>query len=78
MDYLRFALADEIDNELTYSRTLDVRPSTTTRKYVNTNLDPQTVGFELHVAIVLTGHFQKSKSSLGGNPECYWSHLFCE
>ena len=33
-DYLRFALADEIANVLTYSRTLDVRPSAVTRKYV--------------------------------------------
>ena len=31
VDYLRFALADEIANVLTYSRTLDVRPSNVTR-----------------------------------------------
>jgi TolB-like protein len=64
VDYLRFALADEIANVLTYSRSLDVRPSSITRKYVNADLDPQKVGLELHVATVLTGHFQKQENHL--------------
>jgi eukaryotic-like serine/threonine-protein kinase len=64
VDYLRFALADEIANVLTYSRTLDVRPSTITRKYVNADIDPQKVGLELHVGTVLTGHFQKQENHL--------------
>ncbi len=63
-DYLRFALADEIANVLTYSRTLDVRPSAATRKYVNTDLDLQKVGQELHVATILTGHFLKQENHL--------------
>ena len=64
VDYLRFALADEIANALTYSRTLDVRPSAVTRRYVNTDLDLQRVGQELHVATVLTGHFMKQENHL--------------
>jgi serine/threonine protein kinase/tetratricopeptide (TPR) repeat protein len=64
VDYLRFALADEIANVLTYSRSLDVRPSSITRKYVNADLDPQKVGLELHVATVLTGHFQKQANRI--------------
>ena len=64
VDYLRFALADEIANVLTYSRTLDVRPSAVTRKYVGADLDPQKVGHELHVANVLTGHFMKQGTRL--------------
>ena len=64
VDYLRFALADEIANTLTYSRTLDVRPSAVTRKYVNADLDPQQVGTDLHVGTVLTGHFQKQGNHL--------------
>jgi len=64
VDYLRFALADEIASVLTYSRTLDVRPSATTRKYVNADVDPQKVGKELHVANVLTGHFLKQGNHL--------------
>ncbi len=59
VDYLRFALPDEIANVLTDTRTLDVRPSSVTRKYVDADLDPQKVGKELHVADVVTGHFMK-------------------
>jgi eukaryotic-like serine/threonine-protein kinase len=64
VDYLRFALADEIANVLTESRSLDVRPSSITRKYVNADLDPQKVGKELHVADVVSGHFIKQGNSL--------------
>jgi eukaryotic-like serine/threonine-protein kinase len=64
VDYLRYALADEIATTLTYSRTLDVRPSTVTRKYVGADLDLKQVGRELHVATVLTGHFQKQGTNL--------------
>jgi eukaryotic-like serine/threonine-protein kinase len=64
VDYLRYALADEIANTLTYSRTLDVRPSTVTRKYVGADLDLKQVGRELHVATVLSGHFQKQGTHL--------------
>jgi len=64
VDYLRFALSDEVANVLTYSRTLDVRPSAVTRKYVGADMDPQKVGQELHVANVLTGHFLKEGNHL--------------
>jgi TolB-like protein len=57
VDYLRFALADEIANVLTYTRSMDVRPSGATRKYARPDVDPQQAGRELHVANVLTGHF---------------------
>ncbi|HUK24247.1 MAG TPA: protein kinase [Terriglobales bacterium] len=64
VDYLRFALADEISSVLTYARTLDVRPSAITRKYVSADLDPQKVGHELHVANLLTGHYIKEGNHL--------------
>ena len=64
VDYLRFALADEISNVLTYSRTLVVRSSSLTRKYVNADVDPQQVGKELQVATVMTGHFLKQRNHL--------------
>ncbi len=64
VDYLRFALADEISSVLTYSRNLDVRPSSVTRKYVSPDLDPQKVGRELHVGIVVSGHFIKQGDHL--------------
>jgi eukaryotic-like serine/threonine-protein kinase len=57
IDFLRFALSDEISNDLTYTRSLAIRPSSMTRKYDAPSLDPQKVGRELHVATVLTGHF---------------------
>jgi serine/threonine protein kinase/TolB-like protein len=64
VDYLRFALADELASVLTYSRALDVRPSSITRKYVVADVDPQQVGREVHVANVVTGHFLKQGNQL--------------
>ncbi|MBZ5547324.1 MAG: protein kinase [Acidobacteriia bacterium] len=64
VEFLRFALADEIANVLTYTRTLDVRPSSLTRKYVGNDVDPQAVGREVRVANVLTGHFLKQGDGL--------------
>ncbi len=64
VEFLRFALADEISNTLTYTRTLDVRPSALTRKFVGNDIDPQRAGKELHVATVITGHFLKQGDRL--------------
>ncbi len=64
VDYLRFALADEIVNVLIDTRTLDVRPSSATRKYVDPNVSPKNVGQELEVADVVTGHFLKRGDDL--------------
>ena len=58
------ALADEISNTLTYTRTLDVRPSAMTRKFVGNDVDPQAAGQEMHVANVITGHFLKQGDRL--------------
>jgi eukaryotic-like serine/threonine-protein kinase len=64
VEFLRFALADEIANTLTYTRTLDVRPSAITRKFVANDVDPQTAGKDVHVATILTGHFLKQGDQL--------------
>jgi serine/threonine protein kinase len=64
VDFLRFALTDEISNLLTYSRTLDVRPSSLTRAYAAGDIDPQKAGRELRVATVVTGHFLKQGENL--------------
>ena len=64
VDYLRFALADELTSVLTYSRSLDVRPSSVTRKYVELDLDPRKVGQQLHVGKLLTGHFMRQGEQL--------------
>jgi len=64
VDFLRFALADEIANTLTYTPSLDVRPSAITRKFVANDIDPQQAGREVHVANVVTGHFLKQGDRL--------------
>src|SRR6202163_292174 len=64
VEFLRFALADEIANTLTYTRTLDVRPSAITRKFVGNDVDPQQAGREVHVANVIIGHFLKQGGTL--------------
>jgi|HubBroStandDraft_4_1064222.scaffolds.fasta_scaffold07195_2 TolB-like protein len=64
IDYLRFALADELSNVLTYSRSLEVRPSSVTRRYVALDVDPRKVGQELRVGRLLQGHFMKQGDQL--------------
>jgi TolB-like protein/Tfp pilus assembly protein PilF len=64
VDYLRFALADELTSVLTYSRSLEVRPSSVTRKYVALDLDPHKVGAELRVGRLITGHFRRQGDQL--------------
>jgi serine/threonine protein kinase len=56
-EYLRFALADEIANALTYAHSLEIRPSSATQKYGNGETDPAKAGRELGVGTVVTGHF---------------------
>ena len=64
IDFLRFALADELSSVLTYSRSLEVRPSSVTRRYVALDLDPKKVGQELRVGRLLQGHFIKQGDQL--------------
>jgi serine/threonine protein kinase/Tfp pilus assembly protein PilF len=64
VDYLRFALADELTSVLTYSRSLEVRPSSMTRRFVGVDLDPSKTGQELHVGKLLTGHFLRQGDQL--------------
>ncbi len=64
IDYLRFALADELTSVLTYSRSLEVRPSSVTRRYIAADLDPKNVGVELRVGRLLTGSFRKQDDQL--------------
>lgn len=64
VEFLRFALADEISNTLTYTRSLDVRPSAMTRRFATNEVDPEKAGHELHVANIITGHFLKQGDKL--------------
>jgi len=64
LDYLRFALADELTTALTYMPSLEIRPSSATRKYAGGDFDPQTVGKELHVGRTVSGHYMKQGEKL--------------
>jgi eukaryotic-like serine/threonine-protein kinase len=64
VDYLRFALADELTSVLSYSPKLDVRPSAATRKYVEADLDVRKIGQQLHVGRLLTGNFLRQGEKL--------------
>jgi len=64
IDYLRFALADEIASTLTYTRSLDVRPTALTRKFAGPNVDPTVAGRELRVASLVTGHYLREGDKL--------------
>jgi len=64
VDFLRFALADEISNALMATRTLDVRPSAMTDKYTAADVDARRVASDVRVATVVTGHFLKQGDNL--------------
>ena len=64
VDYLRFALADELTSVLTYSRSLEVRPASVTRKYVAADIDLKKVGQELRVGRLLSGSFRRQGDSI--------------
>jgi eukaryotic-like serine/threonine-protein kinase len=64
VDFLRFALADELSNTLAQNRSLDVRPSSMTQKYSGPDLDIQKAARALHAATILTGHFVERGDNL--------------
>jgi len=64
LDYLRFALADEIATSLSYVRSLSIRPFATTSKYDSPTQDLQEAGRAMHVTDVITGHFLKEGPQL--------------
>jgi eukaryotic-like serine/threonine-protein kinase len=64
LDFLRFALPDEIVTTLSYAPSLAIRPMAATRKYAAREVDPQTAGKQLQVARVLAGHFLREKDRL--------------
>ncbi|MGA7077754.1 MAG: protein kinase [Terriglobales bacterium] len=63
-DFLRFALADEIANALTYAHSLEIRPSASTQKYANAETDPAKAGRELGVGTVVVGHFLRQDKNV--------------
>jgi TolB-like protein len=58
-DFLGFALADQIIGNLSYVRTLIVRPASAVRKYQGQSVEPAVAGRDLDVDLVLTGNYLK-------------------
>jgi TolB-like protein/predicted Ser/Thr protein kinase len=62
-DFLRFAVPDEVVSTLSYIPSLAIRPFSTTRQYdQQSNL--QTVGRDLRVANIVTGHYLEEGDQL--------------
>lgn len=63
-DYLRYAVASDIVTDLTYARSISVRPFTSTAKYGAHPEDPQAVGRDMKVAYVISGYFATESGRL--------------
>jgi serine/threonine protein kinase/DNA-binding winged helix-turn-helix (wHTH) protein len=63
-DFLSLALADEIVTQLSYARSLQIRPFAVTSKYAQPNLELQKAGREMGVERIVTGHFLRVKDQL--------------
>ena len=64
VDFLRLALPDEIATDLSYVRSLSIRPFATTSKYTAAGLDLQQAGREMHVTDIVTGNYMKEGNQL--------------
>jgi len=64
VDFLRLALPDEIATDLSYVRSLSIRPFATTSKYTAAGLDLQQAGREMRVSDIVTGHYMKEGNQL--------------
>lgn len=69
VNFLSFALADQIINSLAYIRDLLVRPSSTIRPYQNMVVDLSSVAKKLNVDYILSGSFQKESNQIRLNLE---------
>lgn len=69
LGYLRYALASDIITDLTYARSLSVRPLASTSKYGDHPEDPQTIGRELKANYVISGYFANNAGQLAVTAE---------
>jgi serine/threonine protein kinase/Tfp pilus assembly protein PilF len=69
VNFLSFALADQIINSLAYIRDLIVRPSSTIRPYQNIVVDLSKVSKKLNVDYILSGSYQKESDEIRLNLE---------
>lgn len=69
LDYLRYAIANDLVTDLTHASSVSVRPFASTRRYGSQPADPEAVGKELRVTHVVTGGFLSDKKNLRVNVE---------
>ena len=74
VDYLGFALADQIIGSLSYVNGLLVRPSSAIRKYQDRTVDAPEAGRELQVDFILTGYYLKEGNAVRLNVELVEVH----
>ena len=67
LDFLQLSLADEVATTLSYTLALAVRPSASSRKFAESDVDPQRAGRELGAATVVIGHFAREGEQLRVN-----------
>ena len=68
-DYLRYAIPSDLVTDLTYARSITVRPFASTTKYAAQPFDPVAAGKELRVTHVLAGGFLHDQKGLRVNLE---------
>jgi TolB-like protein len=64
VDFLSLAVPDEIETQLSYSRSLPIRPFSVTSKYTQPSLDLQRVARELRVSRIVTGRFLRAEEKI--------------
>jgi DNA-binding winged helix-turn-helix (wHTH) protein/TolB-like protein len=64
LDYLRYAIANDLVMDLSHTYSVSVRPFASTSKYGSQPVDPATAGAELRVTHVVAGGFLLEKNEL--------------
>ncbi len=64
VNFLSFALADQIINSLAYIKELLVRPSSSIRPYQNKAIDPEEIANKLNVDYILSGSYLKESDEI--------------
>jgi len=68
-NFLGFALADQIIGAMAYSKYVQVRPSSSVRRYQDEIIDIQKAGSELNVKYILAGNYLKEADTIRLNIE---------
>lgn len=63
-DYLRYAIPNDLVTDLTYERSVTVRPFASTSRYAAQSINTEAAGKELNVTHVVTGGFLLEKQNL--------------